>query len=94
MTTRPASPAPAAPAADAATLEGEVLRVTFYNPQNGHTVAAVQAKGLPAPVTIVGKLPDVQPGEVVRLEGHWSEHPTYGRQLAVARCATARRRPD
>jgi exodeoxyribonuclease V alpha subunit len=72
------------------TLEGEIFHVTFYNPQTGHTIAAVQAKGYRAPMTVVGKLADVQPGESVRLEGTWTVHPVYGRQFAVSRCATSR----
>jgi len=72
------------------TLEGEIIRVTFYNPQTGHTIAAVQVKGHPAPITVLGKLPDVQPGEGVRLEGTWTVHPVYGRQFAASRCATGR----
>jgi exodeoxyribonuclease V alpha subunit len=72
------------------TLEGEILRVTFYNPQTGHTIAALQAKGHRAPLTVVGKLPDVQPGESVQVEGTWTVHPQYGRQFTVRRCATSR----
>lgn len=72
------------------TLTGEILRVTFYNPESGHTVAVVQTSQQPAPVTVVGKLPDVQPGETVRLEGRWSLHPVYGRQLTISRCQTSR----
>jgi exodeoxyribonuclease V alpha subunit len=85
-----AQPTPTRPAAPDATLEGEILRITFYNPETGHTIAQLQARGLPAPVAVVGKLPDVQPGESVRVEGRWTSHPTYGRQFAVTHCATSR----
>src|SRR5262252_4743392 len=69
-------------------LTGEVVRLTFYNPENGHTVAVVQTAT--QTVTAVGKLPDVQPGEVVSLEGQWTSHPVYGPQFAVSHATTSR----
>src|SRR6185437_12476535 len=69
-------------------LTGEVIRLTFYNPETGHTVAIVQTAT--QAVTAVGKMPDIQPGESVSLEGQWTLHPVYGPQFAV-RHATASR---
>lgn len=69
-------------------LTGEIVRRTFYNPENGHTVAVVQTTT--QTVTVVGKLPDVQPGESVSLEGQWTIHPVYGPQFAVTHCTTSR----
>lgn len=69
-------------------LTGEITRITFYNPETSHTVAVIQATG--QSVTVVGKLPDVHPGETVHLEGQWSLHPVYGPQFAVSHCTTSR----
>lgn len=69
-------------------LAGEVVRLPFYNPENDHTVAVVQTAT--QTVTAVGKLPDVQPGETVSLEGQWTLHPVYGPQFAVSHATTSR----
>lgn len=69
-------------------LTGEVLRITFYNPENGHTVAVVQTAT--QAVTVVGKLSQVQPGETVALEGQWTLHPVYGPQFTVSQATISR----
>jgi hypothetical protein len=48
-------------------LVGTVERVTFYNPENGYTVAQVASGGRAYTVTVVGNLPEVSPGENLRL---------------------------
>ena len=63
------------------TLEGAVERITYVNEQNGYTVAKLTPTGKDYLVTVVGNLPNVQPGESVRLEGVWTTHPQHGRQL-------------
>ena len=63
-------------------LSGAVERITFYNPENGYTVLrlrpesttgthAVHASSLSREglVTVVGNLPELSPGEHLRLEG-------------------------
>jgi exodeoxyribonuclease V alpha subunit len=37
------------------------------------------------PVTVVGAMAAIQPGESVRLDGVWSTHPQYGRQFKFTR---------
>jgi exodeoxyribonuclease V alpha subunit len=37
-------------------------------------------------LTAVGTLPELTPGEHVRLWGQWTAHPDYGRQFKVERC--------
>ncbi len=72
------------------TLEGLVERITFFNPENGYTVLRLQPAGRPARpddlLTVVGNLPEVSPGERLRLHGDWTTHPTYGRQFRAERC--------
>lgn len=84
----PAGTASGSVAAQSEQLAGEIVRITFYNPENGHTVAVVQTAT--QTITAVGKLPDVQPGETVALEGQWTLHPVYGPQFAVSHCTTSR----
>ena len=47
----------------AESLSGLVERVTFFNEENGFAVLKVKVKGHREPVTIVGSLPSVSPGE-------------------------------
>lgn len=72
--------------ADAATtteLSVEVQSVTFFNAETNYLIAKVLAKNEPGPFAIVGHLPKVTPGEMLRLTGAWTTHPKYGRQFQV-----------
>jgi exodeoxyribonuclease V alpha subunit len=70
-------------------LEGSVERVTYYNPENGYSVLQIRPSTKMSPsdlntdglVTIVGNLPELQPGELLRLTGEWTSNPKYGRQF-------------
>ena len=68
------------------TLQGSVERITFYNAENGYTVLRLHAPGNPELVTVVGNLPEVQPGESLRLSGAWMNHPQHGKQFKAERC--------
>lgn len=71
------------------TLEGIIERITFRAEDTGYTVAKLQpARGRKDLITIVGAIPQVTPGENVRLEGEWSTHPQYGRQFKIHRYRT------
>ena len=67
-----------------AVLDGILERVTFADPETGHTIARV-ATGRTGPdlLTVVGPLLGAQVGESLRLTGRWSSHPRYGRQFEV-----------
>lgn len=69
-------------------LSGSVERITFYNEENGYTVLRLQPdrQGLPAAsrdglVTVTGNLPELAPGEHLKLEGEWTQHPKHGAQF-------------
>ncbi|MBC8123992.1 MAG: ATP-dependent RecD-like DNA helicase [Gemmatimonadaceae bacterium] len=64
-------------------LQGTVERVTYHNPQNGYTIARLSTPRAREPATIVGNFGLIQPGQGMRLEGTWSEHPQYGSQFQV-----------
>lgn len=67
-------------------LEGAVERITYYNEENGYSVVRLNVRGERDLVTIVGHLPEVNPGERLRLEGVWANHPQYGRQFKAETC--------
>lgn len=67
-------------------LRGVVERVTYYNEETGYSVVRLAVEGQDDLVTIVGNLPEVNPGESLRLLGAWTTHQQYGRQFKVERC--------
>ena len=70
-------------------LQGAVERITYQAEDTGYTVARLSARGnYGKPVTIIGPMAAVQPGESVRLEGEWTTHPQYGRQFKFTRYTT------
>jgi exodeoxyribonuclease V alpha subunit len=62
-------------------LRGQIERITFYNEENGFSVAQLRVRGHRQLVTIVGHLMSPKPGEGLRLQGEWSLHPKYGEQF-------------
>jgi exodeoxyribonuclease V alpha subunit len=64
-------------------LEGALERVVFANEENAWSVVRLTVPGQGAPVTVVGNLLGVQPGENLRLSGEWITDPKYGRQFKV-----------
>ena len=75
------------------TLEGVVERVTYFNPENSYSVLKLAPAGGRRSLrpdddllTVVGNLPEVTPGEHLRLAGQWTAHPDYGRQFKAERC--------
>jgi exodeoxyribonuclease V alpha subunit len=67
-------------------LDGLVERITYYNAENGYTVLRLNARGYPDLVTVVGALPEITPGESLRLQGQWITTPQYGRQFKAEKC--------
>ena len=78
-------------------ISGSVERITFYNEENGYTVLRLRpdrrgmlpfkyASGNDALITVVGNLPEVNPGEWLKLTGRWGSHSQYGRQFQVELC--------
>ena len=74
-------------------LSGSVERITYYNAENGYSVIRLlpESKSTPGAnreglVTAVGNLPELAPGEFVRLRGSWTNHPRHGFQFQVEVC--------
>jgi exodeoxyribonuclease V alpha subunit len=76
------------PARDEGTLEGMLERIVFANEENAWSVVRLAVPGRRDPVTAVGNLLGVQPGENLRLSGTWIQDPKYGRQFKVSSYAT------
>ncbi len=68
-------------------LEGVVERITYYSDESGYTVFRLRPNKLRLGqnpndlLTVVGTLPELQPGESVRLTGVWTSHREHGRQF-------------
>lgn len=82
-------------------ISGSVERITFYNPENGYSVVRIKpdtrgmlpfkyASGRDALITVVGNLPELNPGEFVKLTGSWISHPKHGRQFQPELCEKSR----
>ena len=76
------------------TLTGSLERLTYYNPENGYTVLRLRpdrARGIPdlsrdGLATVVGNLPELNPGEHLTLKGRWVNHPKHGGQVNAEIC--------
>ena len=78
-------------------ISGSVERVTYYNAETGYSVVRLKpdskgmlpyryAPGRHALITLVGNMPEVNPGEWLKLTGRWTNHPQHGRQFQVDVC--------
>ncbi len=61
-------------------IEGTVDAVIYQNEENGYTVLRLDL-GDGEPVTVVGCVPGVAPGETLWAQGGWTHHATYGPQF-------------
>ena len=75
------------------TLNGSIERVTYYNPENGYSVLRLRPEVRRVPglsreglVTVTGNLPELTPGEYLKLRGRWVNHPRHGTQFQVEVC--------
>lgn len=66
------------------TLTGTVDRVTYHNDETGFTVLKVLVSGRKTPVTVVGSIPQIVPGETVTAQGTWITDRQHGRQFKAA----------
>ena len=69
-------------------LEGIVERITYYSDETGYTVLRIKPRRINRSLldqqglaTVIGTLPEIQPGESVRLSGQWASHKEYGSQF-------------
>jgi exodeoxyribonuclease V alpha subunit len=71
------------------TLKGSIERVTYYNPENGYSVVKIMPDGIirkaaaarDGTITVVGSMPELNPGEAAEFSGDWIQDPKYGLQF-------------
>lgn len=68
------------------TIEGTIEEVIFRNETNGYTVAILETSD--DVVTIVGTIPFVNIGATIKVNGEWTNHPTYGEQIRIENVST------
>jgi exodeoxyribonuclease V alpha subunit len=68
---------------DLTTLMGHLDRITYQNKENHFTVAKIVTAESRSPVTIVGHMAGISPGETLKLQGQWLTHAKYGQQFKV-----------
>jgi len=69
-------------------IKGQIETITYANEESGFTIARVKVGGEKEQVTIVGNLMALAPGEVLKMQGEWSNHPKFGRQFKVEQYQT------
>ncbi len=67
-------------------ITGQIEKITFFNEENGFTIARLSVKGRSGSTTIVGNLVSPIPGQFIRAEGEWTRHPKFGEQFKVLHC--------
>ncbi len=66
---------------DISTINGTVERVVFHAGDTGYSVVRVNSGDYPDPVTVVGVMGSLQPGQLGEFAGGWVEHPRFGCQF-------------
>ena len=70
------------------TIEGQLERITFFNPENHYTIATIKPHPSQNPVTVVGFMAALRPGEKLKITGTWETHPRFGQQFKVSSYTT------
>ena len=69
-------------------LSGRIERITYSDAESGFTIAKLKVSGQRDLVTIVGNLMAASPGEILKMEGEWANHPKFGEQFKVVKYQT------
>ncbi|MDP3285481.1 MAG: hypothetical protein Q8M56_13710, partial [Desulfobacterales bacterium] len=64
-------------------IEGHLDHVSYFNAETHYTIAKIKTPGVENPVTVVGFMAAVSPGESLKISGSWETHPRYGQQLRI-----------
>ncbi|MDR3555581.1 MAG: ATP-dependent RecD-like DNA helicase [Syntrophobacteraceae bacterium] len=67
-----------------AELQGQIERITFTNEENGFTIAKVKVPGRQDLVCVIGNLMAPMAGEILKMQGEWTNHPKFGEQFKIA----------
>ncbi|NLW53664.1 MAG: hypothetical protein GXY99_01995, partial [Clostridiaceae bacterium] len=63
-------------------LEGVVERIIFHNESNAFTI--IELLSDQDEVIVTGKMPPLNVGETLQVQGEWSDHPKYGLQFTAS----------
>ena len=66
-----------------ADLQGQIERITYTNDETGYTIAKIKVYGRRDLVTVVGNFMAPMPGEILKMQGEWANHPKFGEQFKV-----------
>ncbi len=64
-------------------IKAQIEKITYFNAEDGYTIAKAKVAEKQGLVTIVGKLLPVNAGEVLKLTGEWRNHPRFGAQFHI-----------
>jgi exodeoxyribonuclease V alpha subunit len=64
-------------------LQGQIERITYTNEETGFTIAKIKVYGRRDLVTVVGNFMAPMPGEILKMQGEWANHPKFGEQFKV-----------
>jgi exodeoxyribonuclease V alpha subunit len=62
-------------------VSGEVCDITYQNEDNGYAVFDIETDE--EYITVTGSVPALFVGEKIKINGTWTNHPTYGKQLKL-----------
>ncbi|MBW2220443.1 MAG: hypothetical protein JRF40_13295 [Deltaproteobacteria bacterium] len=65
------------------TIEGHLERITYVNPDNHYTIAKLKPRNTNGLVTVIGSMPAVIPGQMLKIKGNWETHSKYGQQFKI-----------
>ncbi|HKQ70963.1 MAG TPA: ATP-dependent RecD-like DNA helicase [Polyangiaceae bacterium] len=83
MATQGRLPATNRPQGPSSVIEGVLDRVAFANEENAWSVVKIAVGDRAEPVTAVGNLLGVSPGENLRLTGRWVQDKRFGEQFQI-----------
>ena len=72
---------------DLAEISGSIEKIIYKDGDSGFSVISVKVSPRES-ITAAGVLADIFQGETITLHGTWTNHPKFGRQLAVKEYAT------
>lgn len=64
-------------------LTGQIERITFFNEENNFAICRVKVRAERNLVTVVGNLINPTPGEILKMQGKWIDHPKFGAQFSI-----------
>ncbi|MDY6906197.1 MAG: ATP-dependent RecD-like DNA helicase [Thermodesulfobacteriota bacterium] len=68
------------------TIEGSLESVRYRDKKSFYTIARLKPLSRKNTIAIVGVMPDLAPGQTLRITGQWVDHPKYGQQFKVSTC--------